>query len=208
MSGELAVRNSTGAERARVNFPLSGFAHLLDCHVAGAGNPGLAATSRTHCKGGKGGGSQISVWGAEQWGWLSHGHGVPEHPPALPACWELPATPETWEFHAVMGKRAWERSPMPAQKQPLGCAAAQLVLPFLISLTAYKKNLHIWREIIPRENSQPAPSDTAPGVKAAWEWRSRTGHFPYHWWFATLPAAFFSANISTPLISLQSAESP
>lgn len=85
-----------------------------------------------------------------------------------------------------------------------GAAGASI----LISLTAYKTKLHIWREIIPRENSHPAPSEAAFDVSAAWEWRSRKGHFPYHRWFARLPVAFFSASVSTALVPLQSAESP
>lgn len=83
-----------------------------------------------------------------------------------------------------------------------GAAGASI----LISLTAYKTKLHIWREIIPRENSHPAPSEAAFDVSAAWEWRSRKGHFPYHRWFARLPVAFFSASVSTALVPVQSAE--
>ena len=52
-----------------------------------------------------------------------------------------------------------------SEAAPGACGGAASV-SILISLTAYETKLHIWREIIPRENSQPDPSEAALDVNA------------------------------------------
>lgn len=139
---EIPIRKATCAGRwpageklqhrdRKMQLPLPPFIQLSDCHRVGSGSPGLASTS--HVPAGRAGTAvtQIPVWGAKHWRWLSHGHWGARTSPCptcgqgAAACPQNPGTP--W---AVPGKRAWERSPMPALKQPPGCVVEQPVLLF------------------------------------------------------------------------------